>query len=109
MTKHNAAWWVERVEELSRGGDATEIAERNGVRIKTLIWWRSELQRRGKKRQRARLLPVVVASPPHVSMKRRSSTDLVVEIEIGKTRMTMRGVITAEHLAAVVTASARTC
>jgi hypothetical protein len=105
MARHDAAWWAERLEELARGGDAKEIARRYGVRERTLIWWRSELRRRPSKRPRQRLLPVVVASR-HVDATR---PDLEVVVEVGMTRMILRGVVSAEHVAAIVTASMRAC
>ena len=105
MAKHNAAWWAERIEELARGGDAREIADRYGVRERTLIWWRSELRRRPSKRSRQRLLPVVVG-PSRVEPLR---PELEVVVDVGMTRMTLRGAVSAEHIAAIVTASTRSC
>jgi len=46
MERHHAGRWAERLEELARGGDAEELARRHGVRVRTLIWWRSQLGRR---------------------------------------------------------------
>jgi len=105
MAKHEAAWWAERLEELARGGNAKEIANRYGVRERTLIWWRSELGRRSSKRGKQRLLPVVVA-PRRVEPV---SPVLEVVVDVGMTRMILRGTVSAEHLAAIVAASTRTC
>jgi transposase-like protein len=105
MARHEAAWWAERLKELARGGDAAEIAHRYGVREKTLIWWRSELPRRARKKPKQRLLPVVVA-PPRVEPLR---SELEVVVEVGPSRMILRGTVSAEHLAAIVAASARAC
>ena len=105
MAKHDAAWWAERVEELAKGGDAKELARRYGVRERTLTWWRSELRRRAATGSRQRLLPVVVA-PRRAEPAR---TELEVVVETGMTRMVLRGAVGAEHLAAIVTASTRTC
>jgi hypothetical protein len=105
MARHSAAWWAERVEELARGGDAKEMARRYGIRERTLHWWRSELVRRTRKKPKQRLLPVVVAA-------RRSETgrpELEIVVETGATRMILRGNVSAEHVAAIVTASARAC
>ena len=107
MERHHAGWWAERLEELAQGGDAEEIARRHGVKARTLIWWRSQLRRRSpaKASKKPRLLPVVVrSSAPTV----RESA-LEVFVEVGATRMTLRGAITAEHLAAIVAASSRAC
>jgi len=109
MSRHGAEWWAERIEELAQSGDADGIARRYGVRPKTLLWWRSELRRRERKTERAatRLLPVVVSpSPVRVAA---ASTDVELVVEVGPTRMTMLGAVTAELLAALVAASARAC
>lgn len=108
MSRHGAEWWAERIEELAQTGDAEGIARRHGVRAKTLRWWRSELRRRGRKPSpvATRLLPVVVSSAPPRTV---ASSDLEVVVEVGPMRMTMRGAVTAEHLAALVAASARAC
>ncbi|TAL46553.1 MAG: hypothetical protein EPN91_00005 [Salinibacterium sp.] len=107
MARHEAAWWAERIEELSRGGDAAEIARRYGVRERTLIWWRSELQRRSRKRTKQRLLPVVVA-PRRVEIE-VARPELEVVVDVGPSRMVLRGAVRVEHLAAIVSASARAC
>jgi transposase-like protein len=104
MARHDAAWWAERIEELAGGADAAEVARRYGVRERTLVWWRSELQRRSGKKTRQRLLPVVVA--------RRSETarpEMEIVVEVGASRMVLRGAVSAEHVAAIVAASARAC
>jgi hypothetical protein len=106
MARHQAAWWAERLGELAQGGDAAEIASRYGVRERTLIWWRSELQRRSRKSKKQRLLPVVVARR-RVEVAR---PELEVVVELGPSRMVLRGTVTPEHLAAIVSAAAtRAC
>jgi transposase-like protein len=108
MASHRAEWWAERIEELARGGDAEDIARRHGVRSRTLIWWRSELRRRARELTTGpRLLPVVVGAMSPSSTAVAGDVELVVEI--GRARMTLRGALTAEHLAALVTASAQAC
>ena len=53
-------------------------------------------------------MPVVVsASPPRMAAV--SVDELEVFVEVGAARMTVRGAVSAAHLAALVTASARTC
>jgi len=108
MSRHRAEWWAERIAELTQTGDVEGIARRYGVRPKTLVWWRSELERRGRiaAERGARLLPVVVSAPTRGA---HASADLEVVVEVGRTRMTMRGAVTAEHLAALVSASASAC
>jgi len=110
MERHRADWWGERIAELAQGGDAEEIARRHGVRARTLLWWQSELPRRlrKKKGKRARLLPVVVRSTTR-PVRPPSESAVEVLVEVGAARMTLRGAVTAEHLAALVSASARAC
>lgn len=110
MERHHAGWWAERLEELARGGDAEEIARRHGVRVRTLIWWRSQLRRRSpaKSRKKPRLLPVVVR-PPATMVRAGAESALEIFVEVGTTRMTLRGAVTPEHLAAIVGASSRAC
>ncbi|MBX3209764.1 MAG: hypothetical protein KF764_32315 [Labilithrix sp.] len=105
MARHEAAWWAERLEELDRDGDAAEIARRYGVRERTLLWWRSELRRRARTKTKQRLLPVVV-TPRRVEPAR---PEVEVVVEVGPSRMILRVAVSAEHLAAIVAASARTC
>ncbi len=110
MGRHRADWWAERLEELAQGGDAEEIARRHGVRVRTLIWWRSQLRRRSpaKSRKKPRLLPVVVR--PHAPTVRVAAASVLeVFVEVGASRMTLRGAVTAEHVAAIVAASSRAC
>jgi len=109
MARHVASWWAKRVEELARGADAADVARRHGVEARTLVWWRSELARRGRKRRAStpRLLPVVVdASLCAVSGARDDTLEVVVEL--GSARVVVRGAIRPEHLAAMV-AAARPC
>lgn len=103
MTKHKAAWWAKRVEELERDGDEEAVARDHGVRTKTLQWWRSELKRRarGGSSGRARLLPVVVeAEARRVAMG--TSGKLEVGVKVGDSRITLRGEVTPEHLVSIV-------
>ena len=110
MERHSAEWWAKRIEELAQGGDADEIAREHDVRKRTLIWWRAELRRksREKKGKKPRLLPVVVRTPTRATPTGHEH-GLEVFVEVGAARMTLRGVVTGEHLAAIVSASARVC
>ena len=80
------------------------------MKEKTLLWWRTELRRRardaGIERAPTRLLPVVVkpSSPPT-----SATGDIEVFMELGAARLTLRGDVHGEHLAAIVTAAARAC
>lgn len=101
MARHREDWWAKRVAELARSGDADAIARRHKVRVRTLVWWRSELARRAREKRETgpRLLPVVVATRPN------DSTDkdwIEVVIEIGAARVSARGALSPEHLVALV-------
>ena len=110
MERHRADWWAKRVEELAQGGDADEVARRHGVKTRTLIWWQSELRRKSlaKSSKKPRLLPVVVRAPLR-PVHAAPEWALEVVVEVGAARMTLRGAVTAEHVAAIVSASARPC
>jgi transposase-like protein len=106
--RHTAQWWAERVEEFAQTCNARAVARRHGVKERTLVWWRSELRRRAREGTGPRLLPVVVRTvPPRVAAGH--ADELEVFVEVGATRMTMRGAVSAEHIAALVTASTRSC
>jgi hypothetical protein len=108
MARHRAEWWAERLEELAQGGDPEEIARRHRVRTRTLLWWRSHVPRKAREagKGKPRLLPVVVPTPPRAAIL---DPALEVLVEVGGMRMTLRGSVAAEHVAAIVTASTRTC
>lgn len=97
------------VAEIGATGDARAVARRHCVNERTLKWWRGELHRRRRedKRPAQRLLPVVVRAATQASVAR--ADELEVFVEVGATRMTLRGAVRVEHLAAIVTASARAC
>ena len=103
MARHRASWWAKRVDELSNGVDAGDIARRHGVRERTLVWWRSELARRARDDRACepRLLPVVVRDAP--AAKQGSTLDVVVEV--GAARVTVHGALTADQLIAIVRAA----
>ena len=106
--RHAAEWWAERVAELAATGDAQAVARRHGVKVGTLKWWRTELRERSRAAPSPRLLPVVVkAAPP--PRPRAPVDELEVFVEVGAARVTLRGGVSAEHLAAIVTAAARSC
>jgi transposase-like protein len=107
--RHTAAWWTDRVAELTKTGDARTVARRHGVKERTLKWWRLELRRRARDGKGARLLPVIVSTPPPSPAPVAVTADLEVFVEVGAARMSVRGAVSAEHLAAIVTASASTC
>ena len=107
MSKHSAEWWRERVTELARGGEAAQIARRDGVRAESLKWWRWEFARRAREAS-PRLLPVVVGHPPEPGSE-PGGRDIEVVVESGAVRLSVRGALSAEHLAVLVGAVPRTC
>lgn len=106
--RHTAEWWTERVAELKASSDVRAVAQRHGVSERTLKWWRSELRRRARDKRSPRLLPVVV-KPTRPPVAAAALDELEVVVEVGAARMTLRGAVSGDHLAAIVTASARTC
>ncbi len=110
MAKHTSDWWAERLKELSETGDARAVARRHGVRERTLIWWRSELRRRAREKSGSppRLLPVVVRAKSPALLTARSE-GLEIFVEVGAARITLRGAVSVEQLAVIVSASARAC
>jgi hypothetical protein len=107
MSRHSAEWWSKRVTELSRGGDAEQIASRHGVRASALRWWRWEFARRAREAG-PRLLPVVVEP---VGERRAETHDdaLEVIVECGAVRVCVRGAVGPAHLAALMSALPRAC
>ena len=93
--------------ELARVGDAEEIARRHGVRVESLKWWRWEFARRAGQAG-PRLLPVVVEATP-ARRAEPAGSDLEVVVEAGAVRVSVRGAVTAEHLAVLMGAMSRTC
>ncbi len=110
MKKHAAEWWAKRVEELADGVDADTIVRRYGVKKWTRIGWRSQFRATplATATRAPRLLPVAVRAAPLNAVVSRDSV-LEVVVDVGTLRLTLRGEITAEHLAALVSASARAC
>ena len=103
MARHKWEWWQQRVAEVDEGAPVEEVARQHGVRAKTLVWWRTELKRRARKRTGPRLLPVVVSSPRPIA----GSVEMLVEV--GAARMHLKGTVTPEYLGAVINAVARRC
>src|SRR4051812_17749310 len=115
MARHAAGWWAERVSELTAGGNASTIARRYGVTVQLLKWWRWKLgattavdarpsrpARRLEVAPVQRLLPVVLASAgqPRRILTDESDVDAKTIIETTRGRITMRGILSAEQLAA---------
>jgi hypothetical protein len=94
------------MEEWSAGDDPEAIAERHGVTVRTLIWWRSELVRRERAATgdnvAPRLLPVEVARPHAASAPPSPPAGLDVTVVVGPARLTLRGSVRASHLEAIV-------
>jgi hypothetical protein len=88
--------WQELMVAWDKSGEAAEVfAARHGVRAKTLVWWRSELRRRGASRGAA-LVPVKV-----VSAREPSS---VVELVLGSATLRFESGAAPRHIALVTRA-----
>lgn len=121
MARHDAGWWAERVAELERTGDAERIARRDRVTVKLLKWWRWRLRSEPAKvapdaRQTAqarrgeqRLLPVVLATEPEMHAPADDEPEAATVIETSHGRISIRGTLSAEQLAAVVAELVRGC
>jgi len=89
---HVAAW-------VSSGLTSKKYATQAGVNPRTLMWWKSRLKTASAPREVARFVEVtdqVVALEP--------STDGVIELDVGGTRILVRGRVDSEALARVLVA-----
>ena len=102
MARHKAAWWKVLVTEVEQGGNATEIAQRRGVNVRTLLWWRTQLHRGTRasagESTAPRLVPLVVKRD--VEQAESSMPEIVVER--GDIRIRVRGALRASQLEAIV-------
>lgn len=119
MARHDAGWWAERVSELDEGADPGLIARRYGTSVQLLKWWRWKLgraapksvERRARTVRVQRLLPIVVAPAAESLALPADARDLEVTtvIETTRGRVSMRGTLSPEQLAAVVAELVRGC
>lgn len=58
--RHTRDFWRRLSAAVDDGATIASIAQRYGVRPKTLAWWRWTLRREGTSRSSAKLLPVVI-------------------------------------------------
>ena len=89
---HVAAW-------VRSGVTSKEYAVKAGVNPRTLMWWKSRLKTASASREVTRFVEVtdlVVAA--------ETSTDGVIELDVGGTRILVRGRVDAEALARVLSA-----
>lgn len=120
MARHDAGWWAERVAEFERTGDAERIARAHRVTVRLLKWWRWRLRsgapsvpvakasRAGAARVEQRLLPIVVAGDPAVLADEQALGPSTL-IETTRGRITIRGTLSPEQLAAIVGELVRGC
>lgn len=89
---HVAAW-------VRSGVTSKEYAVKAGVNPRTLMWWKSRLKTASASREVTRFVEVtdqvVVAE---------ASTDGVIELDVGGTRILVRGRVDAEALVRVLAA-----
>lgn len=120
MARHDAGWWAERVAEFERTGDAERIARTYRVTVRLLKWWRwrlgtaaprtagAALARTGRPRDEQRLLPIVVARGAD-AFADEPVPGASTLIETTRGRITIRGALSPEQLAAVVAELVRGC
>lgn len=120
MARHDAGWWAERVAEFERTGDAERVARTYRVTVRLLKWWRwrlrsgapkvvgSAVSRASKPRDEQRLLPVVVARDAEAAAEDREASSSTI-IETTRGRISIRGPLSPEQLAAVVAELVRGC
>jgi transposase-like protein len=91
---HAAEWWAKRVAEVEGGASLREIAERHGVRVTTLKWWRGEFGRRARRKAEPspRMLPVVLSAGRTQTVDDAGAFEVIVEGK--RLRMTVRGALT---------------
>lgn len=112
MARHDAGWWAERVGEFERTGDAERIARTYRVTVRLLKWWRWRLRsgtprRVGSARKEQRLLPIVARESAVLADVQGSEPSTLIETTRG--RITIRGELSPEQLAAVVAELVRGC
>lgn len=77
--RHTREFWRRLSAAVDDGATIESIAQRHGVRPKTLEWWRWRLRRDEKKRPQSKLLPIVLrAEVPRQVVA--SSTPIVIDI-----------------------------
>jgi transposase-like protein len=77
---HAKEFWARLCGEVERGTAIGTVAQRYGVKLSTLRWWRSRL-RRGDQSVALRLLPVVVT---------HAAIDEVIHIEVALRNLVVR-------------------
>ena len=84
MAGHAKEFWARLCGEVERGTAIGTVAQRYGVKLSTLRWWRARL-RRGDQSVALRLLPVVVthAATDEVSHIDVAVRNLVVRVPAG--------------------------
>jgi transposase-like protein len=80
VARHPKEFWARLCGEVERGAAIGTVAQRYGVKLSTLRWWRSTL-RRGDHSVALRLLPVVVT---------RAAIDEVIHIDVAVRNLVVR-------------------
>lgn len=74
-TRRSQAFWQKLVTEVERRVAVTAVAERHGVKPRTLGWWCWRLRRKDASSESPRLLPVVVHLAATTYRGRRRTSD----------------------------------
>jgi len=66
VSRHDREFWKRACREVQQGANPAEVAQRIGVRPRTLMWWHWKLgmgRSRRRRAKRAEFLPVVLPEP----------------------------------------------
>ena len=105
--RHDRGFWERASREIERGRSVAVVAERLGVRPRTLAWWCWRLRREGASRQPTReadFLPVVGAEPVVTA-----SHDGVVELAANGIHVRVGVGTDVHYVAALMYALRTTC
>lgn len=106
VERRSRSFWKRLVAEVERGSTIARIAERHGVRPKTLAWWRWTLRREGDARvTNAQLLPVVFSGGPSPAISGEGG--IAIEVRDVSFRVPLGSDVS--YVAALVAAVRATC
>jgi hypothetical protein len=103
--RHDREFWERARHEIERGGKLGAVAQRLGVRPRTLSWWIWRLRRERpskERRSRAEFLPVVINDQP-------TAATPLVELEADGLRLRFEAGTDAEYVSTLVNALRSRC
>jgi transposase-like protein len=99
MVRHSSTWWAARVEELTIGRTAQEIARAHDISERTLQWWKCELRRRGRRSEKPQRLIAVESLHTEDMRIGCQTTPIEIVLQTKRGSLTVRGVLDAAGLA----------